>query len=127
MVFQSCTVAPKAPSNGIWYCKELDLAIEWGKYTTTVHSYDISLSSMDLQVRDWIDGGVDIICDDGNGNIIDIYRGRKKYTGNNRFVIILHSKANPIDNFKTQIELDDEEYTFVKIQNYDDISNAKVD
>lgn len=127
MVFQSCSVAPKAPSNGIWYCKELDLAIEWGENTTTVHSYDISLSSMDLQVRDWIDGGFDIIYDDGSGNIIDIYSGWKKYTDNNKFVIILYSKANPIDNFKTQIELDDEEYTFVKIQNYDDISNAKVD
>lgn len=127
MFFQSCSVAPKAPSNGIWYCKELNLAIEWEENTTIVHSYDISLSSMDLRVRDWIDGGFDIICDDGNGNIIDIYSGWKKYTDNHKFVIIVYSKASPIDNFKTQIELDDEKYTFVKIQSYDDISKAKFD
>lgn len=127
MTFQSCTIAPKAPSDGIWYCKELKLAIEWKENTATVHSYDNSLSSMDLQVRDWIDGGFDIIWDDGNGDIIDIYSGCKKHTDDHEFRIILYSKANPRDNFKTQIELNDEKYTFVKIQNYDEISKAKVD
>ena len=118
ITFTGCTTAPNAPSDGIWYCEELKLAIEFGESKTFVYSYDENLSDMDLQLRNWIDGGFDIICDDAEGEIIEIYTGWRKYKSSDKFIISMYSKANPDDNFKTQIELDDEKYTFIKIESY---------
>lgn len=122
IVSTSCTIAPKLPSDGIWYCEELKLAIEFGEGQTSVCSYDENLSQMDLQLRNWIDGGFDIVypCDDGQ--IIEIYSGWRKFTNDDMFIILLYNKANPEDNYRTQIELDDEEYTFIKIDSYDEIN-----
>ncbi len=114
--FTCCTIAPDLPSDGIWYCEELKLAIEFGESKSSVYSYDENLSHMELQLRNWIDGGVDIICVNAEEEIVEIYCGWRKYTSNDKFIILLYSKATPEDNFKTQIELDDEEYTFVKIE-----------
>lgn len=125
IVSTSCTMAPDVPSDGIWYNEELKIVIEFGKSKNSVYSYDKNLSYMDLQLRIWIDGGFDIICDNGEGEILEIYRGWRKYTSNDKFIIILYCKANPKDNFKTQIELDDEEYTFVKVESYDEISKLE--
>ena len=80
---------------------------------------------MDLQLRNWIDGGFDIICDDAEGEIIEIYTGWRKHTSSDKFIISLYGKANPDDEFRTQIELDDEEYTFIRIESYDEISHLK--
>ena len=121
ITFTGCTFAPNAPSDGIWYCEELKLAIEFGESKTFVYSYDENLSDMNLQLRNWIDGGFDIICDDAEGEIIEIYTGWRKYKSSDKFIISMYSKANPDDNFKTQIELDDEKYTFIKIESYDQI------
>ena len=121
ITFTGCTFAPNAPSDGIWYCEELKLAIEFGESKTFVYSYDENLSDMNLQLRHWIDGGFDIICDDAEGEIIEIYTGWRKYKSSDKFIISMYSKANPDDNFKTQIELDDEKYTFIKIESYDQI------
>ena len=122
IVSTSCTIAPDLPSDGIWYCEELKLVIEFGESKTSVCSYDENLSQMDLQLRNWIDGGFDIIspCDDGQ--IIEIYCGLREFTNDDKFIILLYSKANPEDNYRTQIELDDEEYTFIKIDNYAEIN-----
>ncbi len=125
IISTSCTIAPEAPSDGIWYNEELKIVIEFGKSKNSVCSYDENLSYMDLQLRNRIDGGFDIICDNGEGEIVEIYSGWRKYTSNDKFIILLYSKANPEDNFKTQIELDDEEYTFVKIESYDEISELE--
>ena len=122
ITFTGCTFAPNAPSDGIWYCEELKLAIEFGESKTFVYSYDENLSDMNLQLRNWIDGGFDIICDDAEGEIIEIYTGWRKYKSSDKFIISMYSKANPDDNFKTQIELDDEKYTFIKIESYDQIT-----
>ena len=121
ITFTGCTFAPNAPSDGIWYCEELKLAIEFGESKTFVYSYDENLSDMNLQLRNWIDGGFDIICDDAEGEIIEIYTGWRKYKSSDKFIISMYSKANPDDNFKTQIELDDEKYTFIKVESYDQI------
>ena len=121
MVFISCTIAPDAPTEGIWYCEKLQLVIEFEESKTTVYSYDENLSHMNLQVRDWIDGGFDIICDN-EGEIVEIYSGWRKDTSNNQFVILLYSKANPDEGFKTQIALDDEKFTFIKIENREEIN-----
>ena len=120
IISTSCTIAPDAPSEGIWYCEELQLVIEFEGREASVCSYDKNLSHMDLQLRNWIDGGFDIICDD-EGEIIEIYTGWRKCTSSDKFIIRLYGKANPDDNFRTQIELDDEEYVFVKIENHDEI------
>ena len=120
--FTGCTFAPNAPSDGIWYCEELKLAIEFGESKTFVYSYDENLSDMNLQLRNWIDGGFDIICDDAEGEIIEIYTGWRKYKSSDKFIIRLYGKANPDDDFRTQIELDDEEYIFIKIESYDEIN-----
>ncbi len=122
IVCTSCTIAPKLPSYGIWYCEELKLVIEFEDGLTSVYSYNENLSQMDLQLRNWIDGGFDIIspCDDGQ--IIEIYCGWRKFTNDDMFIILLYSKANPEDNYKTQIELNDEEYTFIKIDSYNEIN-----
>ena len=117
----SCTTAPDLPSDGIWYCEELKLVIEFEGREASVDSYDENLSHMDLQLRNWIDGGFDIICEDAEGEIIEIYTGWRKRTSSDKFIICLYGKANPDDNFRTQIELDDEEYVFVKIENHDEI------
>ena len=117
----SCTTAPDLPSDGIWYCEELKLVIEFEGREASVDSYDENLSHMDLQLRNWIDGGFDIICEDAEGEIIEIYTGWRKLTSSDKFIIRLYGKANPDDNFRTQIELDDEEYVFVKIENHDEI------
>ena len=121
IVSTSCTIAHDLPSNGIWYCEELKLVIEFEGRESSVDSYDENLSHMDLQLRNWIDGGFDIICEDAEGEIIEIYTGWRKYKSSDKFIISMYSKANPDDNFKTQIELDDEKYTFVKIESYDEI------
>ena len=121
ITFTGCTIAPNAPSDGIWYCEELKLAIEFGESKTFVYSYDENLSDMNLQLRNWIDGGFDIICDDAEGEIIEIYTGWRKYKSSDKFIISMYSKANSDDNFKTQIELDDEKYTFIKVESYDQI------
>ena len=121
ITFTGCTFAPNAPSDGIWYCEELKLAIEFGESKTFVYSYDENLSDMNLQLRNWIDGGFDIICDDAEGEIIEIYTGWRKYKSSDKFIISMYSKANSDDNFKTQIELDDERYTFIKVESYDQI------
>ena len=121
IVFASCTVAPELPSDGIWYCEELKLAIEFGESKNSVYSYDKNLTHMDLQLRNWIDGGFDIVCEKDEEQIVEIYSGWRKYTRNDKFIILLYSKANPEDNYKTQIELNDEEYTFIKIDSYDEI------
>ena len=121
IVFTSCTIAPDAPTEGVWYCEKLQLVIEFEESKTTVYSYDENLSHMNLQVRDWNDGGFDIICDN-EGEIVEIYGGWRKETNNNRFVILLYSKANPDDDFKTQIVLDDEEYTFIRVENLEEIN-----
>ena len=125
ITFTGCTFAPNAPSDGIWYCEELKLAIEFGESKTFVYSYDENLSDMNLQLRIWIDGGFDIICDDAEGEIIEIYTGWRKYKSSDKFIISMYSKANPDDNFKTQIELDDEKYTFIKIESYDQITELQ--
>ena len=126
IVSTSCTIAPKSPSDGIWYNEKLKLVIEFEERKTSVHSYDKNLSHMDLQVRDWIDGGFDIVCGDAaEGEIVEIYSGWRKHTSSDKFIVILYSKANPEDDFKTQIELDDEEYTFVKIESYDEVSELE--
>ena len=121
MVFTSCTIAPDAPTEGVWYCEKLQLVIEFEESKTTVYSYDENLSHMNLKVRDWIDGGFDIICDN-EGEIVEIYSGWRKETNNNRFVILLYSKANLDDDFKTQIALDDEEYIFIRVENLEEIN-----
>ena len=122
IVLTSCTIAPDAPSEGIWYCEELQLVIEFEGREASVYSYDEKLSYMDLQLRNWIDGGFDIICDDAEGEIIEIYTGWRKCTSSDKFIICLYGKANPDDDFRTQIELDEEEYVFVRIENYDEIN-----
>ena len=121
IVSTSCTIAPDLPSDGIWYCEELKLVIEFEEGKASVDSYDENLSHMDLKLRNWIDGGFDIICDDTEGEIIEIYTGWRKHTSSDEFIIRLYGKANPDDDFRTQIELDDEEYVFVKIENHDEI------
>lgn len=122
IILASCTIAPDAPSEGIWYCEELQLVIEFEGREASVYSYDEKLSYMDLQLRNWIDGGFDIICEDAEGEIIEIYTGWRKRTSSDKFIIRLYGKANPDDDFRTQIELDDEEYAFVRIENYDEIN-----
>ena len=122
IVSTSCTIAPDLPSNGIWYCEELKLVIEFEEGEASVDSYDENLSHMDLKLRNWIDGGFDIICDDTEGEIIEIYTGWRKRTSSDEFIIRLYGKANPDDDFRTQIELDEEEYVFVRIENYDEIN-----
>ena len=122
IVFTSCTIAPDAPSDGIWYCEELKLAIEFDESRSSVHSYDKNLSHMNLKLRNWIDGGFDIICDNAEKESIEIYCGWRKYASDDKFIIRLYSKANPEDHFQTQIELDDEEYTFIRIDSYDEIN-----
>ena len=117
----SCTIAPDLPSDGIWYNEELKLAIEFVDGNASVSSYDQKLSTMDLQLRDWVDGGFDIICTNANGETVDIYSGWRKQTDNDRFIILLYSKANPGNDFTTQTELDDEEYIFVRVDSYDEI------
>ena len=121
ITFTGCTIAPNAPSDGIWYCEELKLAIEFGESKTFVYSYDENLSDMDLQLRNWIDGGFDIIYENSDEQTIEIYCSWRKYKSSDKFIISMYSKANPEDNFKTQIELDDEQYTFIKIESYDEI------
>ena len=121
IISTSCTIAPDAPSEGIWYCEELQLVIEFEGREASVDSYDENLSHMDLQLRNWIDGGFDIICEDAEEEIIEIYTGWRKRTSSDKFIIRLYGKANPDDDFRTQIELDDEEYVFVKIENHDEI------
>ena len=103
IVSTSCTIAPTLPSEGIWYCEELKLVIEFGESQTSVCSYDENLSQMNLQLRNWVDGGFDIVCPYDNGQIIEIYSGWRKFTNNDKFVILLYSKANSEDNYKTQI------------------------
>ena len=120
-----CTIAPDAPSEGIWYCEELQLVIEFEGREASVCSYDKNLSHMDLQLRNWIDGGFDIICDD-EGEIIEIYTGWRKYKSSDKFIILLYGKANPEDDFRTQIELDDEEYVFVRVNSYDEIDGLRI-
>ena len=122
IVSTSCTIAPDLPSNGIWYNEQLKLVIEFEGSVASVYSYDENLSHMDLQLRNWIDGGFDIICEDAEGEIIEIYTGWRKHTSSDKFIICLYGKANPDDDFRTQIELDDEEYTFIKIESYDEIN-----
>ena len=122
IVSTSCTIAPDLPSDGIWYCEEIKLVIEFEEGQTSVCSYDENLSQMDLQLRNWIDGGFDIVCQNDKEEIVEIYSGWRKFTTNDKFIIILYSKANPEDNYRTQIELNDEEYTFIKIDSYDEIN-----
>lgn len=122
IVSTSCTIAPDIPSDGIWYCEELQITIEFGESKTSVYSYDENLSHMDLQLRSWIDGGFDIVCVNDEEQIVEIYSGWRKFINNDKFIILLYSKANPEDNYRTQIELNDEEYTFIKIDNYAEIN-----
>ena len=123
--FTSCTIAPDAPSEGIWYCEELQLVIEFEGREASVYSYDKNLYHMDLQLRNWIDGGFDIICDDGEGEIIEIYTGWRKYKSSDRFIIRLYGKANPEDDFRTQIELNDAECVFIRVDSYDEINELE--
>ncbi len=120
-----CTIAPKTPSDGIWYCKELMLVIEFEEDTSSVRSYDEKLFHMDLQLRAWIDGGFDIVCQNNEEQIVEIYSGWRKKVTNDKFIIDLYSKADPADHYKSQIELKDEEYTFVKIGSYDEINKQQ--
>ncbi len=118
LVSTSCTIAPDAPSEGIWHCEELQLVIEFEGREASVYSYDEKLSYMDLQLRNWIDGGFDIIYDDGEGEIVEIYTGWRKYKSSDKFIILLNGKATPEDDFQTKIELDDEEYVFIRVNNF---------
>ena len=122
IILASCTIAPDAPSEGIWYCEELQLVIEFDGREASVYSYDEKLSYMDLQLRNWIDGGFDIIYDDGEGEIIEIYTGWRKYKSSDKFIILLYGKADPGTDFKTQIELDEEEYVFIQVDSYEGIN-----
>ena len=125
IVSTSCTIAPDLPSDGIWYCEELKLAIEFGESKTSVCSYDENLSHMKLQLRNWVDGGFDIVYENDEEQIVEIYSGWRKYTSSDKFIIFLYGKANPEDDFRTQIELDDEEYVFAKIESCDEISELE--
>ncbi len=122
IISTSCTIAPNTPSDGIWYCEELKLVIEFEESTPSVYSYDENLSHMDLQLRSWIDGGFDIICQNDGEEIVEIYSGWRKIKTNDKFIIRLYGKANSADNYRTQIELNDEEYTFIKIDSYAEIN-----
>ena len=122
IISTSCTIAPDAPSEGIWYCEELQLVIEFEGREASVYSYDKNLSHMDLQLRNWIDGGFDIICDTAEGEIVEIYTGWRKYKSSDKFIILLYGKADPGTDFKTQIELDEEEYVFIQVDSYEGIN-----
>ena len=122
IILASCTIAPDAPSEGIWYCEELQLVIEFDGREASVYSYDEKLSYMNLQLRNWIDGGFDIIYDDGEGEIVEIYTGWRKYKSSDKFIILLYGKADPGTDFKTQIELDEEEYVFIQVDSYEGIN-----
>lgn len=122
IISTSCTIAPGAPSDGIWYCEELKLVIEFEESNHSVYSYDENLYHIDLQLRIWIDGGFDIIYQNDEEQIVEIYSGWRKITTNDKFIILLYSKANPEDNYRTQIDLNDEEYTFIKIDSYAEIN-----
>ena len=126
IISTSCTIASDAPSEGIWYCEELQLVIEFEGREASVYSFDEKISYMNLQLRNWIDGGFDIICDDAEGEIIEIYTGWRKYKSSDKFIILLYGKANPEDDFRTQIELDDEEYVFVRVNSYDEIDGLRI-
>ena len=124
-IFTSCSITPKYPTDGIWYNNELKLVIEFNENKTLVYSYDENLSDLELDIQIGRDRYVDIVYyDDISGELVEIYSGWRKYK-NDKFVITLYSRANPEDDFKTQIELNDEEYTFVKIESYDEISELE--
>lgn len=122
IVSTSCTIAPALPTDGMWHNEELKLVISFEESTASVYSYDENLSYMDLQLRNWIDGGFDIIHVDADGAVVEIYSGWRKYASDNTFTISLYAKADPENDFKTQIELDEEDYVFIRVDSYEEIN-----
>ena len=125
IVFTSCSITPQYPTDGIWYNNDLKLVIDFRYDKILVFSYDENLSKLELDI--WIgrDKYVDIVYyDDISNDIIEIYSGWRKYK-NDEFVLTLYSKANPEDDFRTQIELDDEEFVFVRVDSYDEINELE--
>ena len=116
-----CSITPPYPTEGIWYNDELKLVLDFDRKKPGI-SYDEKLSGLELEVRFHRDRYVDIVYyDESSYDVIDIYSGWRKYK-DDKLVITLYSKANPEDNFKTQIELDNEEYVFVRVESYEEIS-----
>ena len=123
--FTSCSITPPYPTDGIWCNNDLKLVIDFRYDKILVFSYDENLSKLELDICIGRDKNVDIVYyDDISNDIIEIYSGWRKYK-NDEFVLTLYSKANPEDDFRTQIELDDEEFVFVRVESYDEINELE--
>lgn len=125
IVSTSCTIAPNCPVDGIWYNEELKLAFEFKKNKDLVYSYDENFSDLDLKIRWWRDGGVEIGYEDESGDFVELYSGWRIYKNKNKFIIKFNEMANPEDDFKTKIDLDDKKYVFVRIESYNEIEKME--
>ena len=129
----SCSITPKTPTEGIWYCEEIGISIEFYMdplYSSvdprirSVRMYDDEGNYQELEQNWWYSGQLDFYYEDSGGNEINIYSGFYKYR-NDKFIIYLISKGDPKDNYKTQIELNNEKCVFIEIESYDKIGELK--
>ena len=129
----SCSITPETPTEGIWYCEKIGISIEFyidPFYSScyprirSVRLYDNEENYRELEQNWHYSGQLDFCYKDIDGNEIIIYSGFYKYR-DNKFILYLHSKGDPNDNYKTQIELDKEECVFVQIDSYDKIKGMK--
>lgn len=125
----SCSIMPKTPTKGIWYCEEISVSIEFyiDPLYSSVHPrirstrmYDDEGNYQELEKNWHYSGQLDFYYEDADGNEVGVYSGFYKYR-NDKFIMYLISKGDPTDNYKTQIELDYEKCVFIEIESYEKI------
>ena len=121
-VCTSCSITQKKPDSGIWYCEKIGISIEF--YMDSLYSqdeprvgsirmYDEEGNYQELHARWGYDDVIEFYLESDESGEFAIYSGHYRYKKDN-FIICLFSKGDPTDNYKTQIELE-EECVFIKV------------
>lgn len=109
----ACSIPGKKPTSGIWYCKELNIAIDFGAIAQLLpeNSWQYTDDGSTIPLRCYIDYGREIGFSklDDHGNEVFFLSAYFYYRKDN-FIIKVHHMAT---DDGVVVEVDDEEYTFL--------------
>lgn len=115
----ACSIMPKLPSSGIWYCEELKITVEFVEsdlQKTVVNWQDSDIEYSDLDVVFGYDGEMLFFHVNEDGGWLYVYDGFYKYK-NDELIYDVFQRINPDDPNGDPFEVD-ERYVFTQIDDY---------
>ena len=119
--FFGCSIIPPYPSEGIWYCEDLGLVIDFATKLGRIYITDEEFVPIDIAIG--YDGRLVVFYHDKeNDHEIWVYEGFYKYKENkNLFEIDMLYKADPNNPYYGDEIKVDQTYSFELIDSYDAI------